>query len=176
MSILCPSKHGLMDIVLLIIALILLIVGIVGSVLPFLPGVPVSWVGLLLFYLTSAVPMDYTILGITLVVTILIYAMQYIIPAYGTKYFGGSKYGMWGATIGLVVGIFLPIPGGIFIGPFLGAFLGELMNRSASKVALKAALGSFVGLLASTFMELVVALGFLFLFFFKLWQFREMLM
>ena len=173
MIILPTSKNVLMDIVLLIIALILLIVGIVGSIMPFLPGIPVSWLGLLVFYLSSAVPMNYTILGITLALTIIIYAMQYIIPAYGTKYFGGSKHGMWGATIGLVVGIFLPIPGGIFIGPFLGAFLGELMNRSASKVAIKAAFGSFIGLLASTFMELVVALGFLFLFFLKVWQFRE---
>lgn len=165
-----------MDLILLVLAFILLIVGIVGSILPFLPGVPVSWVGLLLLYFTSAVPMNYVVLGITLVLTILIYAMQYIIPAYGTKYFGGSKYGMWGATIGLVVGIFLPIPGGIFLGPFLGAFLGELMNKSASKIALKAALGSFIGLLASTFMELVVAMGFLLLFFFKIWQFREVLL
>lgn len=174
MCILVPHTIG-MDILLLVAGLVLLIVGILGSVVPFLPGVPVSWLGLLLFYLTSAVPMSYTILGITLVVTILIYAMQYIIPAYGTKYFGGSKYGMWGATIGLVIGVFLPIPGGIFIGPFFGALLGELINNSTSSTAVKAAFGSFVGLLASTFMELVVAFGFLVLFLVKVWQFRDVL-
>lgn len=164
-----------MDIILLVIALILLLVGIAGSIVPFLPGVPLSWVGLLLFYLTSAVPLSYTLLGITLAITIIIFALQYIIPAYGAKYFGGSSYGMWGATFGLIIGIFLPIPGGIIVGSFLGAFVGEILNQSASGVALKAAFGSFLGLLASTFMELVVAMGFLFLFLLKVWQHHEVL-
>ncbi len=164
-----------MDIVLLVLALLLLLVGIAGSIVPFLPGVPLSWVGLLLLYLTAAVPINYTVLGVTLGITILIYALQYIIPAYGAKYFGGSRYGMWGATIGLLVGIFLPIPGGIIVGSFLGAFIGEIANQSASGVALKAAFGSFIGLLASTFMELVVAMGFLFLFLLKVWQYHEVL-
>jgi uncharacterized protein YqgC (DUF456 family) len=66
-----------MDILLLVMAGILLITGILGSFLPVLPGVPLSWVGLLLFYLTSVVPMNYTFLGITLVVTILVVVLQY---------------------------------------------------------------------------------------------------
>ena len=161
-----------MDLILIAISLILIITGILGSFLPVLPGVPVSWLGLLLLHFTSAIPMNYTFLGITLVVTIIIFILQYTIPAYGTKKFGGSKSGMWGATIGLVVGIFLPIPGGILIGAFAGAFIGELLNKSNSKVALKAAFGSFIGLLASTFMEFFVACCFLLLFCYKVWEYR----
>lgn len=163
-----------MDLILLIIAIGLLITGILGSFLPFLPGVPLSWAGLLLLHLTSAVTLSYTFLGISLAVTIVIFILQYVIPAYGTKYFGGSKPGMVGATVGLVVGIFLPIPGGILIGSFMGAFIGELFNKSDSKVALKAAFGSFIGLLASTFMELLVAGIFLILFLVKVWNYREL--
>src|SRR5690606_25196823 len=100
-----------MDIILVIISLVLLITGILGSFLPVLPGVPVSWLGLLLLHFTAAVPMNYTFLGITLVVSIIIFILQYTIPAYGARKFGGSKLGMWGATIGLIIGIFLPIPG-----------------------------------------------------------------
>ena len=162
-----------MDIILVIISVLLCITGILGSFLPVLPGVPVSWLGLLLLHLTAAVPMNYLFLGITLVVTIIIFILQYTIPAYGTQKFGGSKSGMWGATIGLVVGIFLPIPGGILIGAFAGAFAGELMNKSTSQVALKAAFGSFIGLLASTFMEFFVAFCFLLLLCYKLWEYRE---
>src|SRR5690554_6344568 len=164
-----------MDIVLLVLALLLLLVGIAGSIVPFLPGVPLSWVGLLLLYLTAAVPINYTVLGVTLGINILIYALQYIIPPYGAKYFRGSRYSMWGPTIGLLGGIFLPILGGMIVGSFLGAFIGEIANQSASGVALKAAFGSFIGLLASTFMELVVAMGFLFLFLLKVWQYHEVL-
>lgn len=161
-----------MDIIILVIALILVLAGILGSFLPVLPGIPLSWIGLLLLHLTSAVPMNYTFLAITLVVTIIIFALQYIIPALGTKYFGGSKKGMIGATVGLVIGIFIPVPGGILIGAFLGAFLGEMLNKRDSHIALKAAFGSFIGLLASTFMEFMVTFIFMILFFAKVWENR----
>lgn len=161
----------IMDLLLIVLAFLLVISGILGSFLPILPGIPLSWLGLLLLHFTSAIPMNYTFLGITLVVTVIIFILQYTIPAYGTRKFGGSRSGMWGATIGLVVGIFLPIPGGILIGTFAGAFIGELVNKSTSEVALKAAFGSFLGFLASTFMEFFVACCFLLLFCYKLWEY-----
>lgn len=152
-----------------------MILGILGSFLPILPGVPLSWVGLLLLYLAPSVPMNYWVLGIAFVLAAIIYALQLIIPAMGTKKYGGSKSGMWGATIGLVIGIFVPIPLGIIIGAFAGAFIGEIINKSDSKSALRAAYGSFIGLLASTFMEMVVAVGFLVFFSYKAWEFRGLL-
>ncbi|MHA6278686.1 DUF456 domain-containing protein [Salinimicrobium sp. CAU 1759] len=164
-----------MDIILLCLAAILMLVGILGSFLPMLPGIPVSWAGLLVLHLTSVVPMNYTYLGITLLVTIIIFALQYAIPALGTKYLGGSKQGMFGATIGLFVGIFIPIPFAILIAPFVGAYLGEILNKADSRTALKAASGSFIGLLASTFMEFVVTAIFFLLFIYKVWEFRSLL-
>ena len=164
-----------MDLILLALAAILMLVGILGSFLPMLPGIPVSWAGLLLLHLIPVIPMNYSFLGITLLVTIIIFALQYAIPALGTKYLGGSKQGMFGATIGLFAGIFIPIPFAILIAPFVGAYLGEILNKADSKTALKAASGSFVGLLASTFMEFVVAAIFLLLFIYKVWEFRPLL-
>ncbi len=161
-----------MDLIILALAAILMLVGILGSFLPMLPGIPVSWTGLLLLHLTSVIPVNYTFLGITLLVTIIIFALQYAIPALGTKYLGGSKKGMYGATIGLVAGIFIPIPFAILIAPFVGAYLGEILNKADSRTALKAASGSFIGLLASTFMEFVVTGIFLMLFVYKFWEYR----
>jgi len=164
-----------MDILLLSIGAILMVVGILGSFLPVLPGVPVSWLGLLLIFLTPSVPMDYWFLGITFFVAVLIYGLNWIIPAMGTKRFGGSRSGMIGATIGLVVGLIAPIPFGVIIGPFIGAFIGEIINKSDRRSALKAAFGSFIGFLASSFMEFIVAFGFLILFVWKVWEYREVL-
>jgi len=131
-------------------------------------------VGLLLLYLTKAVPVSYTVLGITLVIAIVVGILDYIIPAKGTKRFGGSKYGIWGTNIGLVVGILAPIPLGFIIGPFVGAFVGELINDSTdSKKAFKAATGSFIGFLASTFMKFLVSMIFLGLFLVKVWEYRN---
>lgn len=163
-----------MDITLLIIAFILMFIGILGSFLPVLPGPPISWVGLLLLYLTKAVPMSYTVLGITLIVAVVVGILDYVIPAKGTKRFGGSKYGIWGTNIGLIVGIFAPIPLGFIIGPFVGAFVGEMINDSKdSQKAFKAATGSFIGFLASTFMKFVVSVVFFGLFLLKVWEYRS---
>lgn len=161
--------------ILLFFAALLMIVGILGSFLPMLPGIPLSWGGLFLLHLISVVPMNYTFLGITLIITLIIFALQYAIPALGTKYLGGSKPGMIGATIGLFMGIFIPIPFAILIAPFVGAYLGEILNKADSKTALKAASGSFIGLLASTFMEFVVTVIFFILFLYKVWDLRQLL-
>ncbi|MFD0977567.1 DUF456 domain-containing protein [Salinimicrobium gaetbulicola] len=162
-----------MDLILIILAGVLIIVGVLGSFLPMLPGIPLSWAGLLLLHFTTAIPMNYTFLGITLLITLIIFALQYAIPALGTKYLGGSKFGMIGASLGLVIGIFTPIPFAILIGPFVGAYIGEIINKSDSRTALKAASGSFIGLLASSFMEFVVTVIYLLLFIFKIWELRS---
>ncbi|MEO9891679.1 DUF456 domain-containing protein [Aurantibacter sp.] len=164
-----------MDIALLIMGFILMLVGIIGSFLPVLPGPPISWVGLLLLHLTNAVPDDWWFLGITGVIALIIFALDYVIPAIGTKKFGGTKAGMIGTTIGLIVGLLAPIPGGIIIGPFAGAFIGELTAKADNKTALKAAFGSFLGFLTGAFMKFVVSIIFLGLFIGKAWDYKDAL-
>jgi len=164
-----------MDTFLLITGFLLMIIGIVGSLLPVLPGPPTGWVGLLLLYMTSIVTMDKWFLGITLVIAIIITILDYVIPAMGTKKSGGTKYGMWGTTIGLIVGLFSPIPLGFLIGAFLGAFIGEMMYDSQdTKRATKAAFGSFLGFLTSTFIKLGISLIFLGFFIVKVWEYRAL--
>jgi uncharacterized protein len=162
-----------MEIALLIIAGVFMILGVLGSFLPVLPGVPLSWIGLLIFYLIPGVGMNYVFLGVTLAVAIFIYILNLMIPAMGTKRFGGSKKGMIGATIGLIIGIFAPIPFAILIFPFVGAFIGEILNKSGARNAGKAAFGSFIGFLASSFMEFIVSFAFLILFLYQFWNYKE---
>lgn len=163
-----------MDILLIVIGFLFVLIGIIGSVLPALPGPPLSWIGLLLLYLTKAVPMDYWALGITLALSIIVLVLDYIIPAAGTKKFGGSKYGMWGTTIGLFIGLFLPIPLGFLIGAIGGAFIGELLYDSKdTHRAGKAALGSFIGFISSTFLKLVLTFGILIWFIKLVWEYKS---
>jgi uncharacterized protein YqgC (DUF456 family) len=165
-----------MDIFLIVLGAILMLVGIAGSILPVLPGVPVSWLGLLCLYLAPSVPFNWTFISVTGVVAIGLYVLDYLIPAMGTKRFGGSKAGAWGTTIGLVVGILAPIPFGILIGPLIGALVGELVvNKTERNLAFKAALGSFLGFLAGTFIKFLATVVYLGLFIYKLWGFRELL-
>ena len=146
-----------MDIILIIIAALFIVLGIIGSFIPVLPGPITSWLGLLIAHFTDAIAMNKSFLIITLLIAILIWVLDYIIPAIGTKRFGGTRYGMIGTTIGLIVGLLAPIPGGVIFGPFIGALIGELINKSDSKTATRAAFGSFIGFLTSTFIKFVVA-------------------
>jgi hypothetical protein len=105
--------------------------------------------------------------------TIVLSILDYVIPAKGTKRFGGSKYGIWGTNIGLLVGIIAPIPFGFLIGPFIGALIGELVfDPSNHNRAFKAATGSLLGFLASTFIQFLVCVLFLGLFISLVWKYR----
>lgn len=155
-----------MEIILLIIGFLLVVFGVLGSFLPALPGPPLSWLGVLCLYFVNGIEWNWWLLGITLFLTLLAVVLDYVIPAQGTKRFGGSKYGIWGTNIGLLVGLFIP-PFGFIIGPFVGAFVGEMIyNSQDSSRALKAATGSFIGFLASTFFKFIVCIILLGIFFY----------
>ena len=162
-----------MDIFLLIIGFLVALLGIIGSFLPILPGPITSWVGLLILHATKAVPMNWTFLGITLAIAIIIWIIDYFIPAIGTKKFGGSRYGVIGTMIGLIIGLLFFPPFGIIIGPFLGAYLGEMINNKDKKKALKAAFGSFIGFLTSTFLKFIAAIIYVGLYISVFWEHRQ---
>ena len=163
-----------MDILLLFLGFIFMILGLIGAFLPVLPGPITGWVGLLLLHLTKTVPQDWTFLGITLGVAILIWFLDYIIPAMGTKRYGGSKYGIYGTTIGLIAGLIFFPPFGIIIGPFAGALVGELMFDSKdSKRAFRAAFGAFMGFLFSTGLKFITGVIYFGLFLSIFWDYKS---
>lgn len=163
-----------MDIFLLLIGFLVALIGIIGSFVPVLPGPVTSWAGLLILHLTDAVPMNWTFLGITLSIAILIWIVDYFIPAMGTKKFGGTRYGVIGTMIGLIFGLLFFPPFGIIIGPFVGAYIGEMINDNKdSKKALKAAFGSFIGFLTSTFLKFIAAVIFTGLYISIFWEFKN---
>ena len=157
-----------MNIVLIIVAFILLGIGIVGSVAPGLPGPPISWVGLLLAKLSTFVPVSSTVLVVTAVAAGIITVLDYVVPSLSTKKFGGSKAGIWGCNIGLVVSIIgLPFGPqgllGVILWPFIGAFVGEKISGKASREALRAAWGAFVGFLTGTGLKFVYGIAIAFI-------------
>lgn len=147
-----------MDIFLASAGFILIVIGFIGCFLPIIPGPPLSFLGLLFLDFTEKSPFSSDTLwmwaGITLVVT----ALDYIVPVAGTKRYGGSKRGVWGSTIGLVIGLFFFPPFGIIVGPFVGAFLGEMSTgKTTNKRAFRAAIGSFMGFLVGTILKLIAS-------------------
>ena len=163
-----------MDIFLLLLGFLLVCLGIIGSFLPVLPGPLTGWFGLLLLHTTKIIPMDWTFLGITLALAIIIFILDYFIPAIGTKRFGGTKYGVYGTTIGLIIGLLSPIPFGMLLGAFFGAFIGELMyDGKDTNRALKASFGAFLGFLASATIKFSIATVYFIFFIIQFWEYKS---
>lgn len=157
-----------MDYVLFVSAIVVLIIGLIGDIVPGIPGTPVSYLALLLIHWTDKVSYSPQFLVITGLICVVITVLDYVVPVWGTKKFGGTKAGMRGSTIGLVIGILvLPMLGivigpfgilGILGGPFVGAYIGEKMGGTQDNLAWRSAFGSFVGFLTGTLMKIVYTL------------------
>nr|WP_320000286.1 DUF456 domain-containing protein [uncultured Draconibacterium sp.] len=146
-----------MDILLIVLGALFIISGVLGCVLPIIPGPPLSYIGLLLLHFTERYQFSSKFLIIWAAITVVVYVLDYLIPAWGTKKFGGSKRGVFGSIIGLVIGMFFFPPFGIIIGPFIGAVVGELTIGKDSGDALKSGFGSFLGFLAGTLLKLIAS-------------------
>ncbi len=146
-----------LDVVLLIFGIILQILGILGGILPVIPGPPLSYAGLILLHFTSYAEFSPRFLIIFGVLAAVITVLDYVLPVWGTRKYGGTSRGVWGATIGLIIGLFFFPPFGIVIGPFVGALLGEMTTGVEFVKSLRSAFGSFIGFLFGTVMKLAVS-------------------
>lgn len=144
---------------LVILGIILLVVGAIGTVMPGVPGVTLSYVGIILLQLSDKVQFSTRFMVFWAAIVVIVQVLDYYLSIWGTKKFGGSKYGVWGCVLGMIVGLFLG-PWGIVLGPFVGAVAGEMIAGKQTKHALKAGFGSFVGFLLGNVLEITVA-GFL---------------
>jgi len=145
------------DYILLVFAIILMLAGIIGCLVPVLPGPPLSFLGLVLIHFTRFAFFPSSILITMAVIAILVTILDYIVPVWGTKKFGGSKYGTRGAAVGLVIGLFLG-PVGIIVGPFVGALVGELIFKDDMRYAFRAGFGSLLGFLTGIGLKLAASL------------------
>lgn len=147
-----------MDILLIAISVLLLLLGIVGCLLPVIPGPPLSYLALLIISFTRFAHFSTDFLVIMAIIATLVTIIDFVVPVWTTKKFGGSVYGMWGAGIGIFAGIFFLPPLGLIIGPLVGAITGELIRGSDSGKAIIAGLGSFAGFLLGTGLKLIVSI------------------
>lgn len=140
-----------MDIIAWILIIASFVIAFVGLVYPIIPSVLFIILGFIvygLFYSFADLGLLFWVIEILFVV--LLFAADSISNLIGVKKFGGTKAGMWGSTIGLLIGPFIIPVAGILIGPFLGAVIGELLvTKSDFKQAIKTGVGSLVGFLTS---------------------------
>ena len=124
----------------------MILLEILNSFSPILPGPFTSWPGLLMLHFHFCDSYNFRFTGITFGIAVLIWTIDYIIPAIRTTRFCCSTYGVYGTTVGLLIGISTPVPFGILIVVFLSAFIGELLfDRRDTNSTIEASFDSFIG-------------------------------
>lgn len=157
-----------MEIIGWIIILLFFVIGFIGLVYPIIPAVLFIFGGFIiygLFFDFADLPWWFWLIQVLFV--ILLFGADALANAFGVKKFGGSKAGLWGSTIGLIIGPFIIPIFGILAGPFIGAIAAELMfNRSTVKQSVKSGIGSVVGFITSVFTKGIIQTVMIVLFFF----------
>lgn len=140
-----------MDIISWVLIIASFIIAFIGLVYPIIPSVLFIILGFIIYGLFNTfAELGWLFWAIEILFVILLFVADSAANLIGVKKFGGTKAGMWGSTIGLLIGPFIIPVVGILVGPFIGAVIGELLvTKSDTKQALKAGVGSLVGFLTS---------------------------
>lgn len=144
--------------VVLVVCLILVVAGLVGSVIPGLPGTPLYLVAMLIARFCGDVEMSNLELFVIFILVAVTFAVDFFLPMWTTKKFGGTKAGVYGSIVGLLAGLFLPIPipGASIICMFLGAIIGEYIAGQSNDVAVKSGMGNLIGFIVATTVKFVL--------------------
>ena len=135
---------------------ILLILGIAGAILPMVPGPILTSVALLLALMSDQI--NGALYWFFVVSGIMIFLIDFFMPAYLTKKSGASKRASNGALIGMILSLFTGP--GLFLGAFIGAFIGEFSVTSdaakSARASIYAVLGVFSGMAIKLFYTLAM--------------------
>ncbi|HAA37275.1 MAG TPA: DUF456 domain-containing protein [Firmicutes bacterium] len=150
----------------LLLASLMFIVGFLGTFLPVLPGAILIYGGMLLYgYLTKFTALTIHFFIIEGLALLLVFAVDFLAAAVGTKRYGGSRAASFGAAVGTLAGIFFFPPLGIIVGPFVGAALAELIKGKEIDQALRVGFGTIIGLLGGTILKIVIETAMIIYFF-----------
>lgn len=150
-----------MDVFLAICAVICGVVGILGAVLPVIPGPALSYFGMLCAYWTDTSLLTSGKMWLWAAITVVVTVLDYILPGYFSKLFGGTRAGIIGATVGVFAGALFFGPLGIILGPFVGAVAGELINeRQNLDKAVQVGFGSLLSFIVGSGIK-IIASGFM---------------
>jgi uncharacterized protein YqgC (DUF456 family) len=141
---------------------LLIVVGFIGTFLPIIPGTTLIFAGMVAHYFCFGME-ESGLAWQSLVVITLLYIITIVVDwvsgAVGAKWFGSSKWGVGGAILGGIVGLFFGLPG-LIIGPILGVFLFEMLfAKKEVKDASNSTVGTVVGGVAGIAARVLLSLA-----------------
>lgn len=140
-------------------AIILMAVGLIGTVLPVMPGTTIIFIAALVHRVIvgEARSLGWWSMGVLAILLLLSYALESLAGYFGARRFGATKWGLLGAFVGAIAGLFLGFVG-LLIGPVLGAIAGELLGGKRLVAAGRAGWGTLLGNLAGVIFKLFIGL------------------
>jgi uncharacterized protein YqgC (DUF456 family) len=137
------------------IAVALIVIGVVGTIIPILPGLFLIWLTVLAYAVIEGFKsIDWFTFVVVTLIALVAGTADIWLSALGAKQTGASRRAMFlgfiGSIVGLVLGIFIPIPiFGNLIGSVLGYAAGLLLGQYHKyqdwNTAIKASLGGVAG-------------------------------
>lgn len=148
----------MLETIAIVIGSIFVLVGIAGCVLPILPGPVLIFLGLLVLALLKdfSSPLTPTLMIVMAILTVVVTIGDYMIPLWGAKKYGTSKWGIWGSVAGMAIGLLFS-PFGMLLGAVIGAVAVEWLVQKEKGKAFKAGWGVIVGSLLGAVLKLGVS-------------------
>ncbi len=145
--------------ILIIAVVFLFALGLLGVVLPAIPGLPILWLGVLVYgWATGFQEVTVGVVVLTGIIALVGIALDFLAGVLGAKTFGASWYGVLGALLGGIFGFIAVSAFGLFIGSFVGAWLGEYLKYERTSSATKAGFGTIMGIVFGMVLKIIFAL------------------
>ncbi len=150
----------MMEVIGWILVIALFVVGMLGTIYPVLPGALAIYFAFFVYgWFFSFAEFGPWFWIIQTVIVVVLFVTDYLVSAYGTKKFGGTRLSVILSTIGLIIGPFVIPAFGLILGPLIGALAGELISGKNFQTALKVAWGTMLGLLSSAIVKIILQLA-----------------
>lgn len=133
--------------------------GFVGLLLPAVPGAPLVLAGIVVIaWADGFARIGPLTLVVVALLALLSWVVDYAAGVLGARRAGASRWGLVGAFLGLVVGLFFGLPG-LLLGPAIGAVLLEYAKDPDLRRAARAGAGVFIGFLLGTALKYAFAVA-----------------
>lgn len=138
----------------------------IALIKPIIPGVPVLWVGFLIYHFgINREDLGLLFWIIMAIFTAFIFIVDFIANYYFLKKYGSTKTGERVGCLAVIVGSFIFPPFGLIIVPFISVFVTEKIQGKTTKEALKSSWATVISFLSSSFAKAILQIIMVILFF-----------
>jgi uncharacterized protein len=141
-------------------AIVMMAIGLIGTILPVVPGTTIILAAAIVhrIFVGPENGLGWFALGILVVLTALSYLVDFFAGLIGAKRFGATRWGVIGAIVGGILGIFTGFVT-LLVLPIAGAVIGEMIGGKRLVDAGKAGWGTLLGNVAGMIGKLALGLA-----------------